>query len=116
MPDLKKSVNIKCQEIKGRVLTTVKTTIDSMYGKLCGTSPLNKETPSNLHEDEEWIDLTFKEMLIQPYSAWNPSISLVGDLSTVQLEKITGDSYSYQKKTRELTYGSDRTIYCIPNK
>ena len=71
--------------------------IDYMYGKLCGTSPLNKEIPSTLHEDEEWIDRTFKEMLIQPYSAWNPSMSLEGDLSTVQLEKITGDSY-YQKK------------------
>ena len=71
--------------------------IDYMYGKLCGTSPLNKEIPSTLHEDEEWIDRTFKEMLIQPYSAWNPSMSLDGDLSTVQLEKIRGDSY-YQKK------------------
>ena len=71
--------------------------IDYMYGKLCGTSPLNKEKSSTLHEDEEWIDRTFKEMLIQPYSAWNPSISLDGDLSNVQLEKIRGDSY-YQKK------------------
>ena len=71
--------------------------IDFMYGKLCGTSPLNKEIPSTLHEDEEWIDRTFKEMLVQPYSAWNPSMSLDGDLSTVQLEKIRGDSY-YQKK------------------
>ena len=71
--------------------------IDYMYGKLCGTSPLNKEIPNTLHEDEEWIDQTFKEMLIQPYSAWNPSRSLDGDLSTVQLEKITGDLY-YQKK------------------
>ena len=71
--------------------------IDFMYGKLCGTSPLNKEIPSTLHEDEEWIDRTFKEMLIQPYSAWNPSMSLDGDLSTVQLEKIRGDS-CYQKK------------------
>ena len=71
--------------------------IDYMYGKLCGTSPLNKEIPSTLHEDEEWLDRTFKEMLIQPYSAWNPSMSLDGDLSSVQLEKIGGDSY-YQKK------------------
>ena len=71
--------------------------IDYMYGKLCGTSPLNQEIPSTLHEDEEWIDRTFKKMLIQPYSAWNPSMSLDGDLSTVQLEKIGGDSY-YQKK------------------
>ena len=68
-----------------------------MYGKLCGTSPLNKEVPSTLHEDEELTDRTFKEMLIQPYSAWNLSMSLDGDLSTVQLEKIRGDSY-YQKK------------------
>ena len=30
--------------------------IDYMYGKLCGTSPLNKEKSSTLHEDEEWID------------------------------------------------------------
>ena len=73
--------------------------IDFMYGKLCGTSPLNKEIPSTLHEDEEWIDRTFKEMLIQPYSAWNPSMSLDGDLSTVQLEKIRGDSY-YQEKQK----------------
>ena len=36
-------------------------------------------------------------MLIKPYSTWNPSTSLDGELSTVQLEKITGDSY-YQKK------------------
>ena len=71
--------------------------IDYMYGKLCGTSPLNKEKSSTLHEDEEWLDCTFKEMLIQPYSAWNLSISLDGDLSNVQLEKIRGDSY-YQKK------------------
>ena len=71
--------------------------IDFMYGKLCGTSPLNKEIPSTLREDEEWIDRTFKEMLIQPYSAWNPSMSLDGDLCTVQLEKIRGDSY-YQEK------------------
>ena len=71
--------------------------IDFMYGKLCGTSPLNKEIPNTLHEDEEWIDRTFKEMLVQPYSAWNPSMSLDGDLSTVQLEKIREDSY-YQKK------------------
>ena len=71
--------------------------IDYMYGKLCGTSPLNKEIPSTLHEDEEWIDRTFKEMLIQPYSAWNPSMSLDGDLSTVQLKNIRGDSY-YQEK------------------
>ena len=71
--------------------------IDYMYGKLFGTSPLNKEIPSTLHEDEEWFDQTFKEMLIQPYSAWNPSMSLDGDLSTVQLEKIRGDLY-YQKK------------------
>ena len=71
--------------------------IDFMYSKLCGTSPLNKEIPSTLHEDEEWIDRTFKEMLIQPYSAWNPSMSLDGDLSTLQLEKLTGDSY-YQRK------------------
>ena len=71
--------------------------IDYMYGKLCGTSPLNKEIPSTLHEDEEWLDRTFKEMLIQPYSAWNPSMSLDGDLSSVQLEKIREDSY-YQKK------------------
>ena len=71
--------------------------IDYMYGKLCGTSPLNKEIPSTLHEDEEWLDRTFKEVLFQPYSAWNPSMSLDGDLSSVQLEKIGGDSY-YQKK------------------
>ena len=71
--------------------------IDFMYGKLCGTLPLNKEIPSTIYEDEEWIDRTFKEMQIQPYSAWNPSMSLNGDLSTVQLKKITGDSY-YQKK------------------
>ena len=89
--------------------------IDFMYGKLCGTLPLNKEIPSTLHEDEEWIDQTFKEMLVQPYSAWNPSMSLDGGLSTVQLEKIRGDSY-YQKKTRELMYGSDRTIDYVPNK
>ena len=71
--------------------------IDFMYGKLCGTLPLNKEIPSTIYEDEEWIDRTFKEMQIQPYSAWNPSMSLDGDLSTVQLETNTGDSY-YQKK------------------
>ena len=71
--------------------------IDYMYGKLCGTSPLNKEKSSTLHQDEEWIDRTFKEMLIQPYSAWNPSMSLDGDLSTVQLKNIRGDSY-YQEK------------------
>ena len=35
-----------------------------MYGKLRGTSPLNKEIPSTLHVDEEWIDQTFKEMQI----------------------------------------------------
>ena len=71
--------------------------IDFMYGKLFGTLPLNKEIPSTIYEDEEWIDRTFKEMQIQPYSAWNPSMSLDGDLSTVQLETNTGDSY-YQKK------------------
>ena len=71
--------------------------IDYMYGKLCGTSPLNNEKSSTLHQDEEWIDRTFKEMLIQPYSAWNPSMSLDGDLSTVQLKNIRGDSY-YQEK------------------
>ena len=71
--------------------------IDFMYGKLCGTLPLSKEIPSTIYEDEEWIDRTFKEMQIQPYSAWNPSMSLDGDLSTVQLETNTGDSY-YQKK------------------
>ena len=76
--------------------------IDYMYGKLCGTSPLNKEIPSTLHEDEEWLDRTFKEMLIQPYSAWNPSMSLDGDLSSVQLEKIRGDLY-YQKKQESLS-------------
>ena len=71
--------------------------IDFMFGKLCGTLPLNKEIPSTIYEDEEWIDRTFKEMQIQPYSAWNPSMSLDGDLSTVQLETNTGESY-YQKK------------------
>ena len=42
-------------------------------------------------------------------------MSLDGDLSTVQLEKIRGDSY-YQGKTRYLKYGSDRTIDFVPNK
>ena len=36
--------------------------IDFMYDSLFGTSPLKKEIPSTLHEDEEWIDQTFKEM------------------------------------------------------
>ena len=99
---------------KRESLENCKDYIDYMYGKLCGTSPLNKEIPSTLHEDEEWIDRTFKEMLILSYSAWNQSMSLDGDLSTVQLEKIRGDSY-YQKKG-ELKYGSDRTIDFVPNK
>ena len=71
-----------------------------MYGKLCGTSSLNKEISSTLQEDGEWIDLTFKEIQdVQPYSAGNPSNSLGGELSSVQLEKIKGDSY-HQKEHR----------------
>ena len=62
--------------------------IDFMYDSLFGTSPLNKETPSTLHEDEEWIDQTFKEMQIHRYSAWNPFMSLEGEMISVQ---STGD-------------------------
>ena len=42
-------------------------------------------------------------------------MSLDGDLSTAQLENITLDSY-YQKKTRELKFGKNRTIDYVPNK
>ena len=62
--------------------------IDFMYDSLFGTSPLNKETPSTLHEDEKWIDQTFKEMQIHRYSAWNPFMSLEGEMISVQ---STGD-------------------------
>ena len=65
--------------------------IDFMYDSLFGTSPLNKEIPSTLHEDEEWIDQTFKEMQIQQYSAWNPFMSLEGEMISVQLDRTTGD-------------------------
>ena len=65
--------------------------IDFMYDSLFGTSPLNKEIPSTLHEDEEWIDQTFKEMQIQRYSAWNPFMSLEGEMISVQLDRTTGD-------------------------
>ena len=65
--------------------------IDFMYDSLFGTSPLNKEIPSTLHEDEEWIDKTFKEMQIQGYSAWNPFMSLEGEMISVQLDRTTGD-------------------------
>ena len=65
--------------------------IDFMYDSLFGTSPLNKEMPSTLHEDEEWIDQTFKEMQIHRYSAWNPFMSLEGEMISVQSEKTTGD-------------------------
>ena len=64
--------------------------IDYMYDSLFGTSPLNKEIPSTLHEDEEWIDKTFKEMQIQRYSAWNPFMSLEGEMISVQLDRTTG--------------------------
>ena len=65
--------------------------IDFMYDSLFGTSPLKKEIPSTLHEDEEWIDQTFKEMQIQLYSAWNPFMSLEGEMISVQLDRTTGD-------------------------
>ena len=65
--------------------------IDFMYDSLFGTSPLNKEIPSTLHEDEEWIDKTFKEMQIQQYSAWNPFMSLEGEMISVQYDRTTGD-------------------------
>ena len=65
--------------------------IDFMYDSLFGTSPLIKETPSTLHEDEDWIDQTFKEMQIQRYSAWNPFMSLEGEMISVQLDRTTGD-------------------------
>ena len=65
--------------------------IDFMYDSLFGTSPLNKEIPSTLHEDEEWIDKTFKEMQIQQYAAWNPFMSLEGEMISVQYDRTTGD-------------------------
>ena len=81
-------------------LKNCKDCIHYVYGKLCGTSSINTEIPSTLQEDGEWIDLTFKKMQnVQPYSAWNPSMSLGGELSSVQLEKTKGDSY-YLKEHR----------------
>ena len=65
--------------------------IDFMYDSLFDTSPLNKEIPSTLHEDEEWIDKTFKEMQIQQYSVWNPFMSLEGEMISVQYDRTTGD-------------------------
>ena len=67
--------------------------IDFMYDRLFGTSSLNKEIPSTLHEDEEWIDQTFKEMQIQRYSALNPFMSLEGEMISVQLhaDRTPGD-------------------------
>ena len=65
--------------------------IDFMYDSLFGTSPLNKEISSTLHEDEEWIDQTFKVMQIHRYSAWNPFMSLEGEMISVQLDRTTGD-------------------------
>ena len=65
--------------------------IDFMYDSLFGTSPLNKEISSTLQEDEEWIDQTFKVMQNHQYSAWNPFMSLEGEMISVQLYRTTGD-------------------------
>ena len=65
--------------------------IDFMYDSLFATSPLNKEIPSTLHENEEWIDQTFKEMQIHRYSDWNPFMSLEGEMVSVQLDRNTRD-------------------------
>ena len=62
-----------------------------MYDSLFETSPLKKEIPSTLHEDEELINQTFKEMQIQGYSALNPFMSLEGETISVQLDRTTGD-------------------------